>query len=108
MFKTLLIILIIVLVTTVTVYYFKIKNKGKGRSKVHRNMQEKNEMIKERIIRMFENKGRITSQDVQSTLLIEESETEGYLEELVREIRIRRMGEGDMIYYVKIEEEKKK
>jgi hypothetical protein len=108
MLKTALIFFLIVLVTIAIIYYLKIKNKGKGRSKVHKSMQEKNEMNKDRVMKMFENKERITSQDVQLTLLIEESETEGYLNELIREVKIKRIGEGDVVYYTKVEIEKKK
>jgi predicted HTH transcriptional regulator len=109
MLKTLLIILLILLIATAAVYFLKIKNDNKKHSSINKNLKGKNKMNKERIMRLFENKERITNQDVQSVMLIEESETDRYLVELGKEGKIKQIGiEGENVYYLKVEEEKKR
>ena len=107
MLKILLIILLILLIAAAAVYFLFLKNKGKKHSGVHKNIKEKNQMHRERIMKLFENKERITNQDVQSAMLIEESETDRYLTVLEREGKIKRIGiEGENVYYLKTEEKK--
>jgi len=109
MFKIILIILLAILIIALTFYYLKIYNKeNKGHSRVRMKMQEKKEMNKDKIMRLFKKKERVQGQDVQSALLIEELETWEYLKELEKDGKIKKMGEGKNIYYVKTKEENKK
>lgn len=110
MLKNLLILLIIIFIVAVIIYYFKLKNKhNKNYSQAHKKIQERKEMNKERIMKLFENKERITNNDVESSLLIADSTVTNYIDELEREGKIKQIGtEGRGVYYLKVEEEKKK
>ncbi len=108
MIKTFLIILLVTSIIAAIAYYFKLNKINKNKSRVHKKMQERKEMTMERILKLFENKERITNQEVQSILLIEELETNEYLIRLENDGKIKKMGENNNIYYIRVEEEKKK
>ena len=108
MFKILLIVLLLILIAAIVIYYFKIKNnKEEKYSQAHKKIQEKVEMNKDRVMKLFENKERITNDDVESNLLIADSTATNYLDELEKEGKIKQIGsEGRGVYYLKVEEKK--
>lgn len=107
MIKTIFLFFILVLIIIAVIYYLKTKDSKKIHSNIHKEVQEKSSMYKDRVMRLFESKDRITINDIESNLLITDSEASQYLKELEKERKIKKIGSKEYIYYIKIEENKK-
>ena len=76
---------------------------GGGLEEYNKKMQEKKEQAKEKIMELFESRGKISNSDAAKALGISRNTVIRYLDELEAESKVKQVGKtGQAVFYTKI------
>ena len=76
---------------------------GKGLDEYNKKMQEKKELAKEKIMRLFASREKISHRDVVTALNASKNSAVRYLDELEEDGKIKQVGKtGQGVFYIKV------
>jgi len=74
---------------------------GKGLSDYKEDIDSKKQASKEAILDILEERGKVANQEIEKALDISDATATRYLQELTKEGKIKKQGEGKGVYYTK-------